>query len=62
MLNFKEIREIIHWGKASIIIVKGKGNLLLKFKDINKILLIKNVYYIPELGVNILIISFIINL
>ena len=31
----------------------------MKFKDIKKTLLIKNVYYILELGVNILFISFI---
>ena len=31
----------------------------MKFKDILKTLLVRNVYYIPELGVNILFVSFI---
>ena len=31
--------------------------MLLRFKDTKKILLIRNVYYIPELGINILSIS-----
>ena len=29
----------------------------MKFKDIKKTLLVRNVYYIPELGVNILSVS-----
>ena len=57
LLDFKPIQETIHWGKASKIIVRGKGDLLIKFKDTQKTLLIRNVYYIPELGINILSIS-----
>ena len=57
LLDFKPIQETIHWGKASKIIVKGKGNLLLKFKDSEMTLLIRNVYWLPKLGINILFVS-----
>ena len=62
LFDFKIIQEIIHWGKASNITVKGKGNLLLKFKDIKKTLLLNNVYCILKLGVNLLFVFFISNL
>jgi len=62
LLDFKIIQETIHWGKASSITVKGKGNLLFKFKDTKKTLLLRNVYCIPELGVNLLFVSSIPNL
>ena len=62
LLNFKIIQEIIHWSKANNIIVKEKGNLLFKFKDIKKTLLLRNVYCILKLKVNLLSVSLILNL
>ena len=62
LLDFKIIQKTIHWNKANNITVKRKGNLLLKFKDIKKILLLRNVYCILKLEVNLLSVSLILNL
>jgi hypothetical protein len=44
----------VSWGDAKTINIYGFGNIYLKFKDTNKKLLLRNCYYIPKLGVNII--------
>jgi hypothetical protein len=53
--SFTEDNTIkVSWGDAKTINIYGFGNIYLKFKDTNKKLLLRNCYYIPKLGVNII--------
>jgi hypothetical protein len=44
----------VSWGDAKSMNIYGFGNVYLKFRDTNKRLLLRNCYYIPKLGVNII--------
>jgi hypothetical protein len=52
--TYKSCNKTVNWGKATSIKVKAIGNLLLKDAETNKLLSIKNAYYIPELGINLI--------
>ena len=56
-LNYKVINYNVYWGGASKILVKGKGDLIIGFKDTNRIILLKNVYFILQFKVNLLSLS-----
>ena len=51
------INKTVSWGKALTLIVRGIGELRLKNPKTGKYYIIKGVYYIPELGINLLFIS-----
>ena len=53
-LNYKNINQKVKWGKASSLIVKGCGDILIRFLDNNKLYKLSNCFYIPKLGVNII--------
>ena len=55
--NYKQINKTVNWGKASTINVEGQGDLYIKYKDSNIKAIIKDVLYIPELGINLLSIN-----
>ena len=52
--SYKEVNKTVSWGKATHLKVKGQGNILIKYQDTGKIYLIKDVFYIPELGINLI--------
>ncbi|KAK1773017.1 hypothetical protein QBC45DRAFT_285257, partial [Copromyces sp. CBS 386.78] len=52
--TFKETKKFVSWGKATQRSILGIGNVLIYFKDINKKMLLKNCYYMPEPGINII--------
>lgn len=58
--DFRECSKLVNWGSAKSIIIKGIGNVYIKFKDSNKSFLLKNCLYMPELGINLIIIVSII--
>ena len=51
--RYKEINKIISWGKAKSLIAKYQGDILIKY-PLGYINIIKDVYYIPELGINLI--------
>jgi Uma2 family endonuclease len=51
--RYKEINKIISWGKAKSLIAKYQGDILIKYPS-GYINIIKDVYYIPELGINLI--------
>src|SRR5208282_3112056 len=52
--SYKEIDKSIHWGNASQLNIKGIGNSYIRCRDTGKKRLLKNVLYVPELGINII--------
>jgi hypothetical protein len=52
--DFRECSKLVNWGSAKSIIIKGIGNVYIKFKDFNKSFLLKNCLYMPELGINLI--------
>ena len=60
-VTYKEIKKTIHWGEASSLNIKGIGSIYIKFKDTHKKRLLNNVLHVPELGVNILSQSKLVN-
>jgi hypothetical protein len=51
--RYKEINKIISWGKAKSLKAKYQGDILIKYPS-GYINIIKDVYYIPELGINLI--------
>jgi hypothetical protein len=51
--SYKEINKIISWGKAKSLIAKYQDDILIKYPS-GYINIIKDVYYIPELGINLI--------
>jgi hypothetical protein len=52
--DFRECSKLVNWGSAKSIIIKGIGNIYIKFKDSNKSFLLKNCLYMPKLGINLI--------
>ena len=52
--DFKDCNKTVNWGQAKSVIIKGIGNVYIKFKDTNKAFLLKNCLYMPELGINLI--------
>lgn len=53
-ISYYSINKTVSWGQASSLIVKGCGDIKFHFKNNNKIYILRNCYYIPELGVNLI--------
>src|SRR5208282_4153819 len=52
--SYREIDKSIYWGNISQLNIKGIGNSYIRCRDTGKKRLLKNVLYVPELGVNII--------
>jgi Reverse transcriptase (RNA-dependent DNA polymerase)/gag-polypeptide of LTR copia-type/Integrase core domain/GAG-pre-integrase domain len=52
--EFKSCNKVVNWGQAKSINIKGIGSIYIRFKDNNKIFLLKNCLYMPELGINLI--------
>ena len=51
--SYKEVNKTVNWGRAKTLKVKYQGDIYIKY-DTGHISHIKDVYYIPELGLNLL--------
>jgi hypothetical protein len=54
---YQEINTTVKWGEASTILVVGKGTIHIQYIDTGIIETYKDVYYIPQLQVNLLSVS-----
>jgi hypothetical protein len=52
--TYKSCYKEVNWGDAKTLKVKGIGNLVLKDKYTHKLQYIRNAYYVPELGINLI--------
>lgn len=52
--SYTAINKTIHWGEASTLNIQGIGTIYVQFQDTQKIRVLNNVLYVPELGINIL--------
>jgi hypothetical protein len=52
--DFQVCDKIVNWGQAKSIAIRGIGSVYIKFRDYNKIYVLKNCLYIPELGINLI--------
>jgi hypothetical protein len=48
---------VLKWGKASTLNLIGYGSVYIKFKNTNKLLYLNNCVYVPEIGINLILIS-----
>ncbi len=54
LINYIPIKKYVLWGNAKKLLVRGKGDMIVKYKDTQKIDIYKGTYYIPELGINLI--------
>ena len=52
--DFQVCDKIVNWGQAKSIAIRGIGSIYIKFRDYNKIYVLKNCLYMPELGINLI--------
>ena len=52
--SFEKATKTIHWGNAKSAEIKGIGNCYIEFIDLNICILLRNCYYMPELGINLI--------
>lgn len=50
---YREVNKTVNWGKANTLKVKFQGDILIKYSS-GYIHIIRDVYYVPELGINLL--------
>jgi hypothetical protein len=46
--------KTVSWGNAKSIKINGVGNVIIQFKDTKRVFYLKDVLYMPELGINII--------
>ena len=52
--NYRECNKIVRWGNAKSIQINGFGDLYLKFSSNSKVYLLKDCFYMPQIGMNII--------
>lgn len=57
LFNYRTVNRTVKWGQAKSLTVTGIGDLKLKCIDTGRSYTIKNVLFIPELGINLLSVS-----